>query len=64
MTSTLLGPGRPGVLRSINDRAVLSLLLNNTTMTRPQIIKATGLSSPTTSQLVARLIEAGLICET
>jgi predicted NBD/HSP70 family sugar kinase len=33
-------------------------------MTRPQLIKATGLSSPTISQLVARLIEAGLVCET
>lgn len=55
------GPGRPGVLRSMNDRAALGLLLANGPMTRAQISQATGLSGPTTAQLVVRLRAAGVI---
>ncbi|MFC7615873.1 ROK family protein [Actinokineospora soli] len=45
----------PGTLRTLNDRAVLALLLDRGPMTRPQIAAASGLSKPTASQVLTRL---------
>ncbi|WP_265522215.1 ROK family transcriptional regulator [Oerskovia flava] len=60
-TTALHVPGTPGLLRSINDRAALELLLETGPMTRAQIGDRTGVSRPTASQIVARLEQAGLI---
>ncbi|MFB7512826.1 ROK family protein [Streptomyces sp. NPDC056144] len=53
--------GTPRLVRAINDRAALHLLLQRGALTRPEISKLTGLSKPTASQLLARLEEAGLV---
>ncbi len=58
MTST---PGTPSLLRAINDRAALEVLLKHGPLTRPEIGALTGLSKPTASQLLTRLSEAGLV---
>jgi predicted NBD/HSP70 family sugar kinase len=57
-------PGRPRLLREINDRAALDLLLEHGSVTRTQLVEATGLSKPTASQLLARLEAAGLVTMT
>ncbi|KOV23530.1 ROK family transcriptional regulator [Streptomyces sp. XY431] len=49
------------MLRAINDRAALELLLANGPLSRTQIGTLTGLSKPTASQLLARLEAAGLV---
>ncbi|MEV0199618.1 ROK family transcriptional regulator, partial [Nonomuraea sp. NPDC050691] len=54
-------PGTPSLLRAINDRAALRVLLDRGPLTRPEIGTLTGLSKPTASQLLARLQEAGLV---
>lgn len=53
--------GRPSLMRAINDRAALDLLLRHGRLSRGQIGALTGLSKPTASQLLARLVEAGLV---
>ncbi|MFE5914733.1 ROK family protein [Streptomyces wedmorensis] len=57
-------PGTPRVLRAMNDRAALDLLLEHGTLSRTRIGKLTGLSKPTASQLLARLEAAGLVVAT
>ncbi|EST23114.1 ROK family transcriptional regulator [Streptomyces niveus NCIMB 11891] len=57
-------PGTPRVLRAMNDRAALDLLLAHGTLSRTRIGKLTGLSKPTASQLLARLEAAGLVVAT
>ncbi|MET9337566.1 ROK family transcriptional regulator [Nonomuraea sp. NPDC003804] len=54
-------PGVPRLLREINDRAALELLLATGPMTRGQIGDHTGLSKVTASQTLARLEERGLV---
>ncbi|MFC6375944.1 ROK family transcriptional regulator [Nonomuraea thailandensis] len=54
-------PGVPRLLREINDRAALELLLATGPMTRGQIGNLTGLSKVTASQTLARLEERGLV---
>lgn len=54
-------PGTPRVLRAMNDRAALDLLLEHGPLSRTRIGKLTGLSKPTASQLLARLEAAGLV---
>lgn len=51
----------PRLLREINDRAALELLLATGPMTRGQIGELTGLSKVTASQTLARLEERGLV---
>jgi predicted NBD/HSP70 family sugar kinase len=51
----------PRLLREINDRAALELLLATGPMTRGQIGDLTGLSKVTASQTLARLEERGLV---
>ena len=48
-------PGTPRLLRAINDRAVLDLLLRHGPLTRPRLGELTRLSKPTMSQVLARL---------
>ncbi|MFI0873752.1 sugar kinase [Streptomyces sp. CS149] len=62
MTGTT--PGTPRVLRAMNDRAALDLLLEHGSLSRTRIGKLTGLSKPTASQLLARLEAAGLVVAT
>ncbi|MGH3313241.1 MAG: ROK family transcriptional regulator [Streptomyces sp.] len=57
-------PGTPRVLRAMNDRAALDLLLAEGPLSRGRIGKLTGLSKPTASQLLARLEAAGLVVVT
>ncbi|HEY0639565.1 MAG TPA: ROK family transcriptional regulator [Pseudonocardiaceae bacterium] len=54
-------PGTPRLLRAINDRSALELLLAHGPLTRPQLGVLTGLSKPTASQLLVRLEERGLV---
>ncbi|MFJ9414030.1 ROK family transcriptional regulator [Streptomyces sp. NPDC101227] len=54
-------PGTPRVLRAMNDRAALDLLVSQGPLTRTQIGELTGLSKPTASQLLARLEAARLV---
>ncbi len=53
--------GTPRVLRAMNDRAALDLLLEHGPLSRTRLGKLTGLSKPTASQLLARLEAAGLV---
>ncbi|MCD0453591.1 ROK family transcriptional regulator [Actinocorallia sp. API 0066] len=54
-------PGTPRLLRELNDRAALELLIGEGPLTRAQIGDRTGLSKVTASQLLARLEERGLV---
>lgn len=54
-------PGTPSLLRALNDRAALELLLSRGPLTRAQLGELTGLSKVTASQLVERLEERGLV---
>jgi predicted NBD/HSP70 family sugar kinase len=60
MSSTRL-PGTPRLLRALNDRAALELLLSRGPLTRAKLGELTGLSKVTASQLVERLEERGLV---
>ncbi|MCT7354404.1 ROK family transcriptional regulator [Streptomyces sp. 15-116A] len=64
MAGTAGTPGTPRVLRAMNDRAALDLLLAHGPLSRTRIGKLTGLSKPTASQLLARLEAAGLVLAT
>ena len=54
-------PGIPRLLRTINDRSALDLLLEHGALTRAELSDLTGLSRPTTGQLLARLQAAGAV---
>ena len=54
-------PGTPSLLRVLNDRAALDLLLGGEMLTRAQISEHTGVSKVTVSQMLARLEERGLV---
>jgi predicted NBD/HSP70 family sugar kinase len=54
-------PGTPSLLRELNDRAGLELLLRGEMLTRSQISEYTGVSKVTVSQMLARLEERGLV---
>jgi predicted NBD/HSP70 family sugar kinase len=54
-------PGTPSLLRELNDRAALDLLLGGELLTRSQISEHTGLSKVTVSQMLTRLEERGLV---
>ena len=57
-------PGTPSLLREINDRAALELLLAEGALTRSQVCERTGLSKVTASQALTRLEERGLVTVT
>jgi len=54
-------PGTPSLLRELNDRAALALLLGGDMLTRSQISEYTGVSKVTVSQMLTRLEERGLV---
>lgn len=54
-------PGTPSLLRAINDRSALELLLTAGPLTRVDLGRLTGLSKVTASQLLARLQDRGLV---
>jgi predicted NBD/HSP70 family sugar kinase len=54
-------PGTPRLLRAINDRSALELLLAEGPLTRARLGELTGLSKVTASALVSRLRERGLV---
>ena len=54
-------PGTPRMLRGINDRAALDLLLEHGPLSRTRLGELTGLSKPTASQLLSRLEAADLV---
>ncbi|CAL9440181.1 hypothetical protein SUDANB146_04289 [Streptomyces sp. enrichment culture] len=64
VTGTAGTPGTPRVLRAMNDRAALDLLLEHGPLSRTRTGELTGLSKPTVSQLLARLEAAGLVLAT
>jgi len=54
-------PGTPSLLRELNDRAALELLLAEGPLTRAQLSERTGVSKVTVSQVLARLEDRGLV---
>ncbi|MET8006584.1 ROK family transcriptional regulator [Nonomuraea glycinis] len=56
-------PGRPRLLRELNDRAALQLLGSSGALTRTQVSEMTGLSKVTASHVLSRLEERGLVIE-
>jgi predicted NBD/HSP70 family sugar kinase len=56
-----LKPGTPSLLRELNDRAALELLLAEGPLTRAQLSERTGVSKVTVSQMLARLEDRGLV---
>src|SRR5450755_3719661 len=54
-------PGTPSLLRELNDRAALDLLLPGTSLTRTQISEQTRVSKVTVAQMLTRLEERGLV---
>ena len=58
-----LRPGRPRLLRAINERAVLERLRGAGLASRTELAAGTGLSKPTVGQALANLERAGLVRE-
>jgi predicted NBD/HSP70 family sugar kinase len=54
-------PGTPSLLRELNDRAALELLLPGASLTRAQLAEATGVSKVTVAQMLTRLEDRGLV---
>ncbi|MBG0828835.1 ROK family transcriptional regulator [Planomonospora sp. ID67723] len=54
-------PGTPRLLRQLNDRAALELLLSGGPLTRAELGEHTGLSKVTAGQLLSRLEERDLV---
>jgi predicted NBD/HSP70 family sugar kinase len=54
-------PGTPSLLRKLNDRAALELLLDGRPLTRSQLSELTGVSKVTVAQMLARLEDRGLV---
>lgn len=54
-------PAQPGLLRTLNNRVVLDLLIEHETLSRSDVRTLTGLSKPTASSLLQRLEESGLV---
>jgi predicted NBD/HSP70 family sugar kinase len=54
-------PGTPSLLRELNDRAALELLLRGEPLTRSQLSELTGVSKVTVAQMLARLEDRGLV---
>lgn len=54
-------PARPALLRTINDRTALELMLDRGPLTRTQLAEWSGLSKPTAGDSLARLVSDGLV---
>ncbi|MDF2574814.1 MAG: hypothetical protein K0S05_1726 [Agromyces sp.] len=55
--------GTPAWLGAVNDRAGLAVLLEHGPLTRNRICELVGVSKPTASQMMSRLLAAGVIEE-
>lgn len=55
------GPARPALLREMNAREVLRILRENNPCSRADLVRLTGLTAPTVSAAVERLIEQDLV---
>lgn len=51
--------GSSHLLRALNERAALYHLMDNETLTRVELCRLTGLTKPTASQVMSRLLESG-----
>ncbi len=56
-------PARPALLRTLNDRTVLELLLTSGPSSRADLAALSGLSKPTVAEVLTRLEESGLIVD-
>jgi len=54
---------RPALLRKMNERRVLEILRENGPASRADLTRVTGISAPTISKAVAKLIKVGLLEE-
>lgn len=54
-------PGTPSVIRAINDRTALELMLERGPMSRSQLVELTGVSKPTAAETLSRLVRDGLV---
>jgi len=52
------------LLRSLTEEHVLRALMDHRRLTRAEIAAVTGISKPTISEGVRRLVEAGLVVDT
>ena len=50
-------------MRSINNRTVLELLIQHPSLSRGDVCSLTGVSKPTASQLLTRLLDAELVLD-
>lgn len=57
-------PQQPNLLRELSDQAVLETIFREGPVTRPEIAERTGLSKPTVSDAVRRLVGARLVRST
>ncbi len=55
------GPARPALLKEINVREVLRILRNNNPCSRADLVRFTGLTAPTVSAAIERLIDEDLV---
>ena len=53
--------GTPGVLRAMNDRAALELMIQRGMLSRSQLVESTGVSKPTAAEMLSRLVRDGLV---
>ena len=56
-------PARPALLRTLNDRTVLELLLTSGPSSRADLAELSGLSKPTIAEVLTRLERGGLIVD-
>jgi len=56
-----MGPSRPGLLKQLNAREILTLLRNNSPCSRADLVRLSGLSAPTVSSGVAYLERKNLV---
>src|ERR671936_769603 len=52
---------RTGLLRELSEQAVLEAIFHSGPITRPEIADQTGLSKPTVSEAVRRLVQGGFV---
>jgi predicted NBD/HSP70 family sugar kinase len=55
--------GTPSLLRALNDRIVVELMLERGPLSRSQVVQLSGLSKPTAAELLSRLVADGLVTQ-
>lgn len=55
--------GKPTLLRRLNERAVFELVRSRGSLSRPELTRSIGISPPTVSRAVAKLLRAGFLDE-